>query len=139
MGASTTKALAILLTLALLSSTLVVSACGTCGCPVPKPPSPPKPTPSPPKPPVVVTKCPLNTLKLEVCADILGLVNVVIGSPSTAPCCSLVQGLTDLEAALCLCTALKANVLGVNLNVPISLTILLNTCSKISPPGFQCP
>ncbi|XP_062180699.1 14 kDa proline-rich protein DC2.15-like [Phragmites australis] len=32
------------------------------------------------------------------------------------PCCSLLDGLVDLEAAICLCTAIKANNLGINLN-----------------------
>ncbi|CAF1825506.1 BnaCnng34320D [Brassica napus] len=36
------------------------------------------------------------------------------------------KGLVDLEAAACLCTALKANVLGIKLNVPVSLSLLLN-------------
>ncbi|KAL3818208.1 hypothetical protein ACJIZ3_004113 [Penstemon smallii] len=46
--------------------------------------------------------------------------------------------LADLEAAVCLCTAIKAKVLGINLNVPLSLSLLLNVCSKKVPPGFQC-
>ncbi|WMV30732.1 hypothetical protein MTR67_024117 [Solanum verrucosum] len=43
--------------------------------------------------------------------------NVVIGSPPVSPCCSHISGLADIEAALCLCTAIKANVLRINLNV----------------------
>ncbi|PPS11411.1 hypothetical protein GOBAR_AA09228 [Gossypium barbadense] len=84
-------------------------------------------------------KCPQDTLKLGVCAEVLGLVNVTVGSPPGQPCCSLLQGLADLEAAVCLCTALKANVLGINLNIPVSLSLLLNVCSKKVPSGFQCP
>ncbi|KAL1559727.1 Lipid transfer protein EARLI 1 [Salvia divinorum] len=49
-----------------------------------------------------------------------------------------VWGLADLEAAVCLCTALKANVLGINLNVPVSLSLLVNYCGKKVPSGFQC-
>ncbi|RWR80661.1 proline-rich protein DC2.15-like protein isoform X2 [Cinnamomum micranthum f. kanehirae] len=82
--------------------------------------------------------CPKDTLKLGVCADLLGLVNVVVGSPPTLPCCSLIAGLVDLEAAVCLCTAIKANVLGINLNIPLSLSWLLNVCGKKTPSGFQC-
>lgn len=82
--------------------------------------------------------CPKDTLKLGVCADLLGLVNVVVGSPPTLPCCSLINGLADLEAAVCLCTAIKANVLGINLDVPVSLNLLLNVCGKKTPSGFQC-
>ncbi|WMV20170.1 hypothetical protein MTR67_013555 [Solanum verrucosum] len=79
-----------------------------------------------------------DTLKLGVCANILHLLNVVVGSPPTMPCCSLIQGLTDLEAAVCLCTAIRTNVLGVNLNVPLSLSLILNSCGKNPPTGFTC-
>lgn len=82
--------------------------------------------------------CPQDTLKLGVCANVLGLVNVTVGSPPTLPCCSLIQGIADLEAAVCLCTALKDNVLGINLNVPVSLSLLLNICGKRAPTEFQC-
>ncbi|GJX02177.1 retrotransposon protein, putative, ty1-copia subclass [Tanacetum coccineum] len=43
-----------------------------------------------------------------------------------------------IEAAICLCTAIKANVLGINLNVPVSLSLLLNVCGKKVPSGFKC-
>ncbi|KAL7150057.1 hypothetical protein ABFS83_05G082700 [Erythranthe nasuta] len=84
-------------------------------------------------------KCPKDTLKLGVCANLLNdLVHLVVGSPPKTPCCSLIGGLVDLEAAVCLCTAVKANVLGINLNVPVSLSLLLNYCGKKIPSGFQC-
>ncbi|KAK9927525.1 hypothetical protein M0R45_024706 [Rubus argutus] len=80
-----------------------------------------------------------DTLKLGVCANVLaGLTGLTIGQPPVAPCCTLIQGLADLEAAVCLCTALKANILGINLNIPISLTLLLNVCGTQVPKGFQC-
>ncbi|RYR44615.1 hypothetical protein Ahy_A08g040920 isoform A [Arachis hypogaea] len=111
--------------------------------PSPKP-TPPTPTPSPkPTPPTPTTpsqeKCPKDTLKLGACADLLGLVNIIIGTPPSSKCCALIKGLADLEAALCLCTAIKANVLGINLNVPITLELILSACQKTVPPGFQCP
>lgn len=105
---------------------------------------PPSPNPTPPStptasPPSSQSSCPKDTLKLGVCADLLGLVNIVIGDPpSGSSCCALIKGLADLEAALCLCTALKGNVLGINLNVPISLSLILSACQKTVPPGFQC-
>jgi hypothetical protein len=61
-----------------------------------------------------------------------------LGQPSSQQCCSLIQGLVDVDAAICLCTALRANVLGINLNVPISLSVLLNVCNRKLPSGFQC-
>ncbi|PIA28803.1 hypothetical protein AQUCO_06600015v1 [Aquilegia coerulea] len=94
-------------------------------------PKPSKPT-YPAKPysvptPAAYGKCPRDALKLGVCANLLGgLVSVQVG-------------LVDLEAAVCLCTAIKAKVLNiVNLNVPVSLSLLLNTCGKKAPTGFQC-
>ncbi|KAL1830161.1 14 kDa proline-rich protein DC2.15 [Daucus carota subsp. sativus] len=81
-------------------------------------------------------KCDL--LKLGVCANVLNLVDVVVGSPPTLPCCSLIEGLVDLEAALCLCTAIRANILGIDLNVPIALSLVLNNCGKEVPSGFEC-
>ncbi|XP_038681179.1 14 kDa proline-rich protein DC2.15-like [Tripterygium wilfordii] len=102
-------------------------------------PCPPPPTHKPHSPPPTPKgKCPIDTLKLGVCADVLGLVKVVIGSPPVMPCCTLIQGIADLEAALCLCTAIKANVLGINLNVPVSLSLILNNCGKKVPTDFQC-
>ncbi|XP_023754886.3 lipid transfer protein EARLI 1-like [Lactuca sativa] len=83
--------------------------------------------------------CPRDALKLGVCANLLGgLVKVELGSPPVKPCCSLIQGLADLEAAVCLCTAIKANVLGINLNVPVSLSLLVNVCGGEVPNGFVC-
>ncbi|XP_037482343.1 pEARLI1-like lipid transfer protein 1 [Triticum dicoccoides] len=85
------------------------------------------------------TQCPLDALKLGVCANVLGLLNLTLGSPPVQPCCSLIQGLADLEAALCLCTTLNLNLLGINLTLPIALSLVLNNCGKNVPSGFQCP
>ncbi|XP_010553463.1 PREDICTED: 14 kDa proline-rich protein DC2.15-like [Tarenaya hassleriana] len=142
MASKTTSSLAIFLLLNLLFFTLT-SACNSCspcgsGCPSPKPKPKPKPKPSP-SPSPAQAKCPKDALKLGVCANVLnGLLNVTLGQPPVEPCCTLIQGLADVEAAACLCTALKANILGINLNLPISLSLLLNVCSKKVPPGFQC-
>ncbi|CAN0862382.1 pEARLI1-like lipid transfer protein 2 [Linum grandiflorum] len=102
--------------------------------PTPSPANPnPTPTPSPSR------KCPIDTLKLGVCGDVLSnLLNIRIGSTPVQPCCSLLNGLADLDAAVCLCTAIQANILGINLNLPISLSLLLNACDKNAPSGFQC-
>lgn len=109
----------------------LVSGCNTCYQPSPKP----YPTPSsPPK-----AKCPRDALKLGVCANILNSpIGVVVGNPPDSQCCSILGGLLDLEAAVCLCTAIKANVLGININIPISLSLLINTCGKNLPSDFQC-
>lgn len=95
--------------------------------------------PYPPKAPSTPKKCPKDTLKFGVCGSWLGLVTEVIGTKPSSECCTLVKGLADLEAALCLCTAIKANVLGViKLEVPVALTLLVNGCNKKVPEGFVC-
>ncbi|GMN45452.1 hypothetical protein TIFTF001_014644 [Ficus carica] len=126
MAFSSNKLSAIFLVLTILfSSTVSNIACNTC-----------KPTPKPAPPPPA--SCPKDTLKLGVCTDLLGLVNLVVGSPPTSKCCAVLAGLADLEVALCLCTAIKANVLGINLNVPVALSVLVSACQKTIPPGYKC-
>ncbi|XVE76937.1 hypothetical protein DITRI_Ditri13aG0020700 [Diplodiscus trichospermus] len=96
-------------------------------------PPPPKTAPSPP------SKCPEDTLKFGVCGSWLGLVHEVVGTPPSKECCTLIAGLADLEAALCLCTAIKANVLGaIKVKIPVALTLLINACGKKVPEGFIC-
>nr|GLL17337.1 pEARLI1-like lipid transfer protein 2 [Ipomoea trifida] len=114
-------------TLSLLLLATLTTACGTC-------------TPKlPPKMPPVNPYCPRDTLKLGVCANLLGgLVSIELGHAPTSPCCTLLAGLADLEVAACLCTALKANVLGINLEVPVALSALVSACQKTVPTGFKC-
>ncbi|KAM3685309.1 hypothetical protein ACJW31_11G108100 [Castanea mollissima] len=119
MASKATATMAFLLSLNLLFFTMVTSANVAC----PPPSKTPKHTPQHSQPNLPTNKpatCPKDTLKLGVCANFL------------------IQGLVDLEAAVCLCTAIKANVLGINLNVPLSLSLLLNYCGKNVPKGFQC-
>ncbi|KAF7830311.1 14 kDa proline-rich protein DC2.15-like [Senna tora] len=124
------KVRATILVLSLLAYSTFFTHVDACG-------GSPSPKPTPPTP--ATEKCPKDTLKLSLCADVLGLVNIVVGTPLHTKCCALIQGLADLEAALCLCTAIKANVLGINLNVPVALSLILSACEKTVPPGFQCP
>ncbi|XP_022157459.1 putative lipid-binding protein At4g00165 [Momordica charantia] len=131
MGLRVSCALALAVLLTILGLACVSSAKSGC---------PPKVRPSPAGVPVVQAKCPKDTLKFGVCGSWLGLINEQIGAKPSKKCCSLLTGLADLEAALCLCTALKANVLGVvNLDVPIALSLLVNSCGKSIPQGFVCP
>ncbi|KAF8027080.1 hypothetical protein BT93_E0104 [Corymbia citriodora subsp. variegata] len=113
----------------------LASGCNTCVQPKPNPSPSRIPNPFSPR----GASCPRDALKLGVCAKVLnGPVNAVVGTPPDMPCCSVLEGLLDLEAAVCLCTAIKANILGINLNIPISLSLLVNTCGKNVPSGFQC-
>ncbi|KAL3840695.1 hypothetical protein ACJIZ3_025286 [Penstemon smallii] len=109
-----------------------------CNSPTPKP----NPNPNPnPNPVIKGGTCPRDALKLGICAKLLnGNIGTEIGAPPEPdhPCCSALGGLLDLEAAVCLCTALKANILGININIPISLSLLINTCGKTLPKDFIC-
>ncbi|KAG6660473.1 hypothetical protein CIPAW_03G108900 [Carya illinoinensis] len=111
---------------------------------VPKP--PPTETPCPPPPPHALPSptpqgpqtCPIDTLKLGACVDVLGgLVHVGIGSSAKDTCCPVLQGLLDLDAAVCLCTTIKAKLLNLNIIIPIALELLVG-CGKTPPPGFKC-
>ncbi|XP_021738135.1 14 kDa proline-rich protein DC2.15-like [Chenopodium quinoa] len=127
----------VFLSLNLLSCNLVQS-CNLCG----QPNTPNVPYPNNPVPGGGSSRgghCPRDALKLGICANVLnGPVSAVIGTPPTHPCCSVIAGLLDLEAAICLCTAIKANILGINLNIPIALNLLINVCGKKTPTDFQC-
>ncbi|RYR78066.1 hypothetical protein Ahy_A01g002818 isoform D [Arachis hypogaea] len=107
--------IALFFTLNLLFFALV-SGCGY-KCSNPKP-NPNNPNPNPnPNNPNNNTTCPRDALKLGICANVLsGLLNITLGQPPVTPCCSLLSGLVDLEAAICLCTALRGNILGININ-----------------------
>lgn len=87
--------------------------------------------------PTPAGNCPVNAVKLAVCADVLdGLIH--LGLPPKEPCCPLISGLVDLDAAACVCLAINANVLGINLDVDVDLTLLLNYCGCKVPKGFRC-
>ncbi|XP_051124789.1 36.4 kDa proline-rich protein-like [Andrographis paniculata] len=96
-------------------------------------------TPCPPPPPPKAPTCPIDALKLEGCVDVLGgLIHIGIGENPKEKCCPLLQGLADLDAAVCLCTTIKAKVLNINILIPIALQVLVD-CGKHPPSGFQCP
>ncbi|KAM0926291.1 hypothetical protein ACQ4PT_003415 [Festuca glaucescens] len=100
----------------------------------------PTPTPPPPPPPVVPTPstCSIDTLKLKVCANVLNLLKLNLPVPENEECCPLLSGLANLDASVCLCTAIKAEILGIKLNVPVDFTLLLNQCRKTCPDNFTC-
>ncbi|CAN1174584.1 14 kDa proline-rich protein DC2.15 [Linum perenne] len=87
-----------------------------------------------------VDTCPYDITRLSVCTDLLGyLLRIRIGTaPPSGPCCSLITGVADLDAAVCVCAALKANVLGAVLNLNVAVTLLLNQCGRPVPSGFTC-
>ncbi|KAK9668312.1 hypothetical protein RND81_13G050500 [Saponaria officinalis] len=135
---NTLKLITFFFTINILSFTCVTS-CNTCvGQNIPNLPNP-NPNPNYPSPSTGTGHCPKNALKLGVCAKVLnGPVDAVIGTPPTEHCCSVIEGLLDLEVALCFCTAIKANILGLHLDIPIVLNLLLNVCGKQLPSDFIC-
>uniref|UniRef100_A0A7N0SZ35 Bifunctional inhibitor/plant lipid transfer protein/seed storage helical domain-containing protein n=1 Tax=Kalanchoe fedtschenkoi TaxID=63787 RepID=A0A7N0SZ35_KALFE len=134
--ASSKAALLIVLNITFLA--LFVSSTKVVGPPT----IPSQPAPSVPYQPTFPTKpakCPTNTLKFGVCGSWLGLVHEIIGTPPSKECCTLISGLADVEAALCLCTAIKANVLGaVMVKAPVAVSSIVNGCGKKIPKGFKC-
>ncbi|CAI9103631.1 OLC1v1002151C1 [Oldenlandia corymbosa var. corymbosa] len=130
------KAIATVILLNVIFFAFVSSSNATYCPPSPKTPVKPPSVPAPAKKPA---KCPKDTLKFGVCGDWLGLVHEVVGTPPSSECCALIKGLADLEAAVCLCTAIKANVLGVvKVKIPIAISLLINGCGKKVPEGFKC-
>ncbi|XP_068634667.1 14 kDa proline-rich protein DC2.15-like [Aristolochia californica] len=146
-----TKTLALLLLL-----NFVFCACVSASCPplTPTPVAPSTPTPVAPSTPTPVTptpaaptptspkkkygKCPVNTLKLGACVNLVnGLVNLVAGKPPSQPCCSVLKGLVGLDVAVCLCTAIKASVVGIAIDIPVTLSLLVNTCGQKIPSGYK--
>ncbi|MED6224868.1 hypothetical protein PIB30_088311, partial [Stylosanthes scabra] len=98
--------------------------------------------PPPPSSPPAPATCPIDVLKLRLCLDALGgPVHVRIGIPLPtveSACCPVIQGLLDLEAAICLCTIIRIKLLNLNIFIPLALQALA-TCGMNPPPGFVCP
>ncbi|XP_037461851.1 pEARLI1-like lipid transfer protein 3 [Triticum dicoccoides] len=112
--------------------------------PTPKSVMPPTPTPVTPTPtpaPATPTgKCPVDTLKLLACVDVLnGLLHAVIGGSASDSCCPLLSGVAGLDAALCLCSTIKVKALNTSLVLPIAIEVLVNQCGKRVPDDFHCP
>ncbi|XP_003572056.1 pEARLI1-like lipid transfer protein 3 [Brachypodium distachyon] len=121
---------------------------------VPPPQAPGTPTTPPPPPPTGVVPppppptsggggssngtCPVNTLRLAVCASVLNLLRLNVGvPPEDELCCPRLGALVDLDAAVCLCLAIRASILGVVVNVNADIGRLLTFCGKDGG-GFVC-
>ncbi|CAN1332078.1 Putative lipid-binding protein At4g00165 [Linum perenne] len=135
MGFTGSKAVIALLFLTTLF--LTSASCNDIPCQPKNPPE--KPYKSPPSS-SGEKKCPTNVLKFGVCGSWLGLVYEVVGSKPSKECCTVIKGIVDLEAAMCLCYAVKANVLGmVKIDIPIAVSMLVNSCGGNIPQGYKCP
>ncbi|GAU38990.1 hypothetical protein TSUD_378660 [Trifolium subterraneum] len=97
------------------------------------PPPPPQLYPPPP------SYCKMGLGNLHICASLLNIVNVIIGPPQTTQCCQLINGLVGLDASVCLCAALKANIFGIiDIDLDIPLEIFFNRCGRVKPTGYIC-
>ncbi|KAG6788477.1 hypothetical protein POTOM_004544 [Populus tomentosa] len=106
------------------------------------PPPPPPMFKSPPPSPLSLPKgtCPRDTLKLQACANVVNLLKIFVGEKEKAKCCSLIDGLVDLDAAVCLCTRIKVDLSGlIKLDVPVAVELLLNECDRKVAKDFKCP
>ncbi|KAJ4912519.1 putative lipid-binding protein AIR1 [Raphanus sativus] len=84
--------------------------------------------------------CPKNALQLKPCIDgIIKQDQLNFGDRVLTPCCSLIHdGLSDLEAVACLCTALKEGIRSFVPNFPTSITALFAFCGKKAPKDIKC-
>lgn len=94
--------------------------------------------PPPPAPASGGTNGTCEPLKLRVCGGLLsGLLPGAGGQ-----CCPLLGGLVGLDAAACLCVAIRNNTIPgiINFFVPLGLGLLLNHCGNTTvPAGVSCP
>ncbi|KAF2310591.1 hypothetical protein GH714_015097 [Hevea brasiliensis] len=157
----------LLICMLFISSATPIFGCGSCGKPKPKrkghkgksprgpitiPPIVKPPINLPPvippivKPPITIppiVKPPVTVPPITVPPVVTkppkggGLVHIGLGDPVVNECCPVLQGLVELEAAVCLCTTLKLKLLNLNIFVPLALQLLV-TCGKTPPPGYTC-
>lgn len=84
--------------------------------------------------------CPTSALAdLKVCADVLVLLKLKINVPASQQCCPLLGNLVNLDAAACLCAAIRLSVLGIPVNLPLDVPLVLNYCGRnASAAGANC-
>ncbi|KAK2999106.1 hypothetical protein RJ639_040047 [Escallonia herrerae] len=63
-----------------------------------------------------------------------GLVHIGLGNPVENICCQVILDLLELEAAVCLCTAISLKLLDLNIFIPLALQVLV-TCGLTPLPG----
>ena len=84
--------------------------------------------------------CPTNALAdLKVCADVLVLLKLKINVPANQQCCPMIGQLVKLDVAACLCAAIKLSVLGIPINLPLDVPLVLNYCGRnAAAAGANC-
>ncbi|KQJ87569.1 hypothetical protein BRADI_4g11997v3 [Brachypodium distachyon] len=81
--------------------------------------------------------CPSNVLGLDFtkCVTALDIFKLRINESCKQDCCPLIDGLVDVDAAICLCK--KLYVPGV-VDITVGVRLILNECGKYCPDDFQC-
>ncbi|GMJ00387.1 Auxin-Induced in Root cultures 1 [Hibiscus trionum] len=83
---------------------------------------------------VTLNECPNHDV--NVCVGVLGLGGSLTGN---GPCCSLLSNLVALDAEVCLCAIVNANILGiVVVDAPVQLNLLLNQCAIYPTKIYNC-
>ncbi|KAM3310837.1 hypothetical protein ACQJBY_031491 [Aegilops geniculata] len=84
--------------------------------------------------------CPTNALAdLKVCADVLVLLKLKINVPANQQCCPMIGQLVKLDVAACLCAAIKFSVIGIPINLPLDIPLVLNYCGRnATAAGSKC-
>lgn len=129
---ATVTSLAFLLALILFSLSSFVSSC-IDDCYIP---SNATPTPSPLPSTEEGKRCPRDTLKFRICSKLLDARTDV--TSDKRPGHSNGRAHWSWSCFVPLHFAIKANILGKNLNIPVSLSLILSACNKKVPKGFQC-
>ncbi|KAK3030946.1 hypothetical protein RJ639_036684 [Escallonia herrerae] len=60
-----------------------------------------------------------------------GLVHIGLGNPVENICCQVIQDLLELEATICLCTAISLKLLDLNIFIPLALQVLEEDSQEI--------
>lgn len=81
--------------------------------------------------------CPRDPLQLGVCANVLGLANVTAGDTRAQPCCTVINGLADVQVADCLCFIFRP--LPLVFGIDKAVREIFFACNRVFPIGFQCP
>lgn len=84
-------------------------------------------------PPPQALSCPRD---IQLCVNALG-VSVFLNPQRVRQCCTLVAGLDASLASVCLCNAVRINILNI-LTISLRLNQVLNICRITPPPGFTC-
>nr|GMD52074.1 14 kDa proline-rich protein DC2.15-like [Ipomoea batatas] len=106
----------------------------------------PHPMMSPPPPPPPPSNTCNTTQVLSVCANLINeAVRANVGippspnDPAARECCPLIQGLVDVQAGLCLCAAVKADVSPiVDVDIDTTVKVVLNVCNRPNS-AIKCP